>query len=100
MPVFSTVGALVDHDEKKREGTSQNKSEQKLVSERQEGPESQKAMATRRRSMYPTTAAASAPVPKPTMASRRRSVMPPPAAAAAPKIAKAPVAKVKLVCGI
>jgi len=42
--------------------------------------------------MYPTTAAASAPVPKPTMASRRRSVMPPPAAA--PKIAKAPVAKV------
>ena len=50
--------------------------------------------------MYPTTAAASAPVPKPTMASRRRSVMPPPAAAAAPKIAKAPVAKVKLVCGL
>ena len=47
--------------------------------------------------MYPTTAAASASVPKPTMASRRRSVMPPPAAA--PKIAKAPVAKVKLVCG-
>ena len=95
MPVFSTVGALVHHYEKKRG----HGPKQKLVSERQEGPESQKAMATRRRSMYPTTAAASAPVPKPTMASRRRSVMPPPAAAA-PKIAKAPVAKVKLVGGI